>query len=218
MSIASLSRFTVPLASDQSSATQGMLMPKLKYRFRISFENFGISKPTTELTKQVAEAARPQVQFEDKTIEVYNSKIHYAGKPTWQKLTVKLRDDVTNAVTLLVGEQVQKQFDFFEQSSAASGGDYKFTMRIEMLDGSNGAQVANSKTNGVLETWVLYGCYIQDTNFEALQYSSADAMMITLGIQYDNAQQTTAGLAFGEQGFTQTFSTAATGGGPVVTF
>ena len=41
MSIASLSRFTVPLASNQSSSTQGMLMPKLKYRFRVSFENFG---------------------------------------------------------------------------------------------------------------------------------------------------------------------------------
>jgi len=210
MSIASLSRFTVPLASDQSSATQGMLMPKLKYRFRISFENFGVDKTTTELTKQVAEAARPQVSFEDKTIEVYNSKIHYAGKPTWQKLTVKLRDDVTNAVTKLVGQQVQKQFDFFEQSSAASAGDYKFTMRIEMLDGSNGAE---GSTNPAMETWELYGCYIQETNFETLAYNSADAMMITLGIQYDNAQQVTPGLAFGAQGFKQTRGNNATGGG-----
>ena len=214
MSVASLSRFTVPLASDQSSSTQGMLMPKLKYRFRISFENFGVDKTTTELTKQVAEAARPQVSFEDKTIEVYNSKIHYAGKPTWQKMTIKLRDDVTNAVTKLVGQQVQKQFDFFEQASASSAGDYKFTMRIEMLDGSNGSD-GDSKSS--LETWVLYGCYIQETNFETLAYNSADAMMITLGIQYDNAQQTTAGLAFGAQGFTQprgqSSGNAATGGG-----
>jgi len=207
MSVASLSRFTVPLASDQSSATQGMLMPKLKYRFRISFENFGTTKPTTELTKQVAEAARPQVSFEDKTIEVYNSKIHYAGKPTWQKMTVKLRDDVTGAVSKLVGEQNQKQFDFFEQSSAASGGDYKFTMRIEMLDGGNGAETVN-----VLETWELYGCYVQETNFETLAYNSADPMMITLGIQYDNAQQTSGG-SFGAQGFVQTRGTAMTGGG-----
>lgn len=210
MSIASLSRFTVPLASNQSSATQGLLMPKLSYRFRISFENFGVGGNTVELTKQVAEAARPQVSFEDKTIEVYNSKIHYAGKPTWQKLTIKLRDDVTNAVSKLVGQQNQKQFDFFEQSSAASAGDYKFTMRIEMLDGSNGAE---GSTNPAMETWELYGCYIQETNFETLQYSSADAMMITLGIQYDNAQQVTPGLAFGAQGFKQTRGLNATGGG-----
>jgi hypothetical protein len=53
MAVSSLQRMTVPLASDQSSPTQGLLMPKLRYRFRVMFENFGISKPTTELTKQV---------------------------------------------------------------------------------------------------------------------------------------------------------------------
>ncbi len=42
MSIASLNRMTVPLASDQSSPTQGLLMPKLKYRFRVVFENLGV--------------------------------------------------------------------------------------------------------------------------------------------------------------------------------
>jgi hypothetical protein len=46
---------------------------------------------------------------------------------------------LNNSVSKLVGEQVQKQFDFFEQASAASGIDYKFTTRIEMLDGGNGA-------------------------------------------------------------------------------
>ena len=73
MSIASLSKFTVPLASGQSSSTQGMLMPKLGYRFRILFENFGVSGSTTELTKQVQKAARPNVEFADQTIEIYNS-------------------------------------------------------------------------------------------------------------------------------------------------
>ena len=99
MSIATLSRFTVPLASDQSASTQGSLMPKLKYRFRISFENFGVSGSTTELTKQVSEAARPNIKFENKVIDVYNSKINYAGKPTWDPITVKIRDDVTGAVS-----------------------------------------------------------------------------------------------------------------------
>jgi len=208
MSIASLSRFTVPLASNQSSATQGMLMPKLSYRFRISFENFGTGGNTVELTKQVAEAARPTVKFEDKTIEVYNSKIHYAGKPSWTAITIKLRDDVTNAVTKLVGQQLQKQFDFFEQSSAASGGDYKFLMRIEMLDGGNGAEGA-----GVLEEWELYGCYVDSANYQALKYAGADVQMIDISIQYDNAQQILPTGGLGAPGFTQTKGTAATGAG-----
>jgi hypothetical protein len=53
MAVSSLTRMTVPLASDQSSPTQGLLMPKLKYRYRVVFENLGVSTPRTELTKQV---------------------------------------------------------------------------------------------------------------------------------------------------------------------
>jgi hypothetical protein len=184
MAIAALSNFTVPLASDQSAGSQGMLMPKLKYRFRISFENFGVSTPTTELTKQVAEASRPQVKFTDQVIEIYNSKIHYAGKPAWEPIPIKLRDDVTGAVSKLVGEQNQKQFDFFEQSSAASAGDYKFTMRIEILDGGNGNMVPS-----VLETWVCYGCYVESTNWQDLKYSEQGPAMIDLSIRFDNAVQ-----------------------------
>mgnify|MGYP006279230885 CR=1 FL=1 len=188
MAIASLTKFTVPLASDQSSASQGLLMPKLKYRFRIMFENFGVSTPTTELTKQVSDAARPGIKFTNKTIDVYNSKINYAGKWTWDPISVKLRDDVTGSVAKLVGEQNQKQFDFFEQSSAASGVDYKFLMRIEMLDGGNGAH-----TPAVLETWECYGCYIVTSTYDTLDYKTDDPMLITLSIQPDNCIQTTGG-------------------------
>ena len=188
MAIAALSNFTVPLASDQSATTQGMLMPKLKYRFRISFENFGVSSGTVELTKQVSDAARPSVKFEDQKIEIYNSIIHYAGKPKWDPLAIKLRDDVTGQVSKLVGEQNQKQFDFFEQSSAASAGDYKFTLRIEMLDGGNGTVAPN-----VLETWECYGCYLAATNWQELKYSDQGPAMIDLSIQFDNAVQTSGG-------------------------
>jgi len=186
MAIAALSNFTVPLASDQSASSQGMLMPKLKYRFRISFENFGTSGSTTELTKQVQEAVRPQVKFANQVIEIYNSKINYAGKPSWEPIIVKLRDDATNAVATLVGEQIQKQFDFFEQSSAASGLDYKFTMRIEMLDGGNGSTTPTS-----LEVWECYGCYLEATNYNDIKYSENGPAMIDLTIRFDNAVQTT---------------------------
>jgi hypothetical protein len=205
MAIASLSKFTVPLASDQSASAQGMLMPKLKYRFRVMFENFGVSTPTTELTKQVQDAARPNVQFADQKIEVYNSTIHYAGRPTWQTLAIKLRDDVTGQVSKLVGEQMQKQFDFFEQSSAASGGDYKFLMRIEMLDGGNGANTPN-----VLETWECYGCYVTQVNYGAISYTGQEILTVDLTIQPDNCIQTSGGAAAPT---TRALGTAATGAG-----
>jgi hypothetical protein len=188
MAIAALSNFTVPLASDQSASSQGTLMPKLKYRFRLSFENFGVSSGTVEMTKQVSEAARPQVKFTDQVVEIYNSKIHYAGKPAWEPISVKLRDDVGGQVSKLVGEQNQKQFDFFEQSSAASAGDYKFTLRIEMLDGGNG----NSAPT-VLEAWECYGCYLESTNWTDLKYSDQTPAMIDISVRFDNAVQTAGG-------------------------
>jgi len=207
MAIATLSKFTVPLASDASASAQGMLMPKLKYRFRVMFENFGVSTPTTELTKQVQSAARPNVSFANQVIEIYNSKINYAGKITWSPIAVVLRDDVTGAVSKLVGEQLQKQFDFFEQSSAASGVDYKFTTRIEMLDGGNGAN-----TPTILETWECYGCYLVTANYQSIAYGEQGPATIDLSIQYDNAVQTPQGTGVGSV-VGRTINTLATGAG-----
>ena len=131
MAISTLSKITVPLASDTSSSTQGLLMPKLQYRFRVTLENFGVSTPTTELTKQVIDVTRPVVNFEEIEIPVYNSRAYLAGKHAWDPVTLNLREDENNNVQKLVGEQLQKQFDFFEQSGAASGIDYKFVLELK---------------------------------------------------------------------------------------
>lgn len=185
-SLSSLKNFTVPLpAGGQSNTAQGLLMPKLKYRFRVTLENFGAGYTTTELTKQVMNVTRPGVSFDNVELNVYNSKINYAGRYTWADVTLVVRDDVQGNVSKLVGSQIQKQFDFFEQSSAASGIDYKFTARIEMLDGGGGG----GDGPGVLETFVMYGCYLQNTVYSNADYSSSDPVDITLTMKYDNAMQ-----------------------------
>ena len=207
MAISSLSKFTVPLASDQSASSQGLLMPKLKYRFRVSLENFGAGAPNIELTKQVIDVTRPNVNFESIAIDVYNSKVYYAGKHTWQPITITIRDDVNNAVSKSAGQQLQKQFDFFEQSSAASGVDYKFKTRIEILDGGNGANTPN-----VLETFELYGCFITNANYNTLAYQNNEPVTVTLEIQYDNAIQTPTDSGIGTA-VGRTLGTLITGGG-----
>jgi hypothetical protein len=207
MAISTLSKFTVPLANDQSSATQGLLMPKLQYRFRVILENFGVSTPRSEITKQVMDVTRPNLTFDTVTLDVYNSKVYAAGKHTWEPITLTLRDDVNNSVSKLVGEQIQKQFDFFEQASAAAGIDYKFTTRIEMLDGGNGASAP-----GILETWELYGSYVESVNYNTLAYNTSDPVTITLNIRYDNAVQTPQGTGIGTA-VTRTIGSLSTGGG-----
>ena len=206
MAVATLTRFTVPVASDQSAQSQGLLMPKLKYRFRVTFDNFGVSTPRTELTKQVMDFTRPQVSFDDITIDVYNSRIKLAGKHSWGDATVNVRDDALGTVSRLVGEQLQKQFDFFEQSSASAGIDYKFTMRCELLDGGNGVD-----TPSVLETWELYGCFLQEVNYQDLAYNSSDPVTIAMTVRFDNALQTPLGDGVGSPNVPRQIGVSATG-------
>lgn len=184
MAVSSLTKFTVPLGAGQSASTQGLLMPKLKFRFRVTFQNFGVSSPSTELTKQVMDFSRPTVNFEPIEIPVYNSRIYMAGKPNWEMATINFRDDAAGNVAKLIAEQVQKQFDFMEQSSAANGIDYKYTTTLEILDGSNGAVEPQ-----VLETWYMYGCFVVNVNYNDVNYATNEPATITMQFRFDNAEQ-----------------------------
>ena len=192
MAVASLSKLTVPLPAGQSASNQGLLMPKLKYRFRVTFLKFGVSNPATELSKQVMDFTRPNLNFNPITLDVYNSKMYLQGKPEWQPITINIRDDVNGAVSALVGEQIQKQFDFAEQASAYSGIDYKFQTIFEVLDGGNGNIAPN-----VLETWEMYGCFISQVDYGDMNYGTNDPAQIALTIRYDNALQTPVGTGIG---------------------
>jgi hypothetical protein len=179
MAITSLNNLTVPTAG----GTQVLLMPKLKYRFRVTLLGFGVAA-ATELTKQVKDVTRPKVNFEEMTLDVYNSKVYLAGKPNFETVTLTLRDDASGEVQKLVGQQIQKQFDFLEQASARSGIDYKFTTRIEVLDGGN-ANLAP----GVLETINLYGCFVQNADYGDLNYGTNEEATVALTIRFDNMEQ-----------------------------
>jgi len=185
MALASLNKFTVPLDTNQTNGYQGLLMPKLQYRFRVSFIGMGASPDTIELTKQVVSFNRPSISFADTDVHVYNSVVRIAGKHTWGDVSCTIRDDAKGNVTRLIGEQLQRQFDFMEQSSAAAGGDYKFQVKCEMLDGGNGQHEV-----GVLETWTLYGVYIKEANYQELNYANNDPVTIQLSLRFDNAVQT----------------------------
>jgi hypothetical protein len=192
MATASQSLFNMTVASDNAGGNQGLLMPKLQFRFRVNFLNFGASASSIELTKQVIDCSRPNLSFAEVTIPIYNSTMYLAGKHTWAPMNINVRDDASNTVSRLVGQQLQKQMDFVEQASAATGQDYKFQTNIEILDGGNGASAPI-----VLETWELYGCFLQTANYDTLNYSANEAVKIALTLRYDNAIQSPIGSGVG---------------------
>ena len=192
MATASQSLYNMTVASDNAGGNQGLLMPKLQFRFRVNFLNFGTGGSTVNLTKQVIDCSRPNVQFQEITLPVYNSTMYLAGKHQWQTLSINIRDDASGSVSKLVGQQLQKQMDFVEQASAASGQDYKFETNIEVLDGGNGTAAPV-----VLETWELYGCFVQTANYNTLNYGTNEVVTISLTLRFDNAIQSPIGSGVG---------------------
>ena len=199
MPITSLNNFSINPAGPGTNT--GMLMPKLKYRFRVTLLGFG-TQASTELTKQVIDVSRPKIAFEEIEVPIYNSKIYLSGKPTHEMLTLNVRDDAAGNVIKLVGQQIQKQFDFLEQASARSGIDYKFTTRVEVLDGGNGALGP-----AVLETFECFGCFLQNTDYGDLNYGTNEVATVALSIRYDNilheAGSVGVGTLVGRQAATQ---------------
>ena len=174
--MATLDKFGVPL----NGTKLGILHPKQSYRFRVVLNGFGNGINLREMTQNVMTVGRPTPTFADVDLHSYNSHAKIAGKASWGDIELKLRDDINSSVASAVGAQLQKQFNFFEQTSAVSGANYKFSMELHVLDGTD---------NEAMEEWFCEGCYLSSVGYGDHDYSSSDPMEVTLTIKIDNATQ-----------------------------
>ena len=172
--MADLSKFGVPL----DGSNLGILHPKQSYRFRVKFFGFGMNDMLRELTQNVVSCTRPKVSQEEILLHAYNSTGKIAGKHTWENVTITIRDDINNSVISAIGSQIQKQINYYEQTSAVAGINYKFAVEIDSLDGT---------TNEELETWRLDGAWLQNVSYPDGDYSSGEANAVELTICFDVA-------------------------------
>lgn len=156
----------------------GILQPKQHHKFRVRFINFGPIAGGIELTQQIMSVGKPSLEQEVVVLDSYNSRAKIQGKHTWQAIECVMRDDVTNSISRLVGNQVQKQMNHFEQTSPLAGINYKFTMFIEQMDGGNDV---------VLDQWVIEGAWLTSITYDTNDYSSGEVVKITMQIEFDNA-------------------------------
>ena len=171
-----LSKFGVPLGGGQGRG--GLLQLKYKYRFRVRVVNFGPIAGGLDFTQQVQQVSKPKISHEPVEVHSYNSTAWYAGKHKWESLNIVLKDDLTNNVSKLVGHQLQKQLNHFEQTGFAAGINYKFVTIIETMDGGN---------DTVVETWTVEGCFLENVEYAELDYQESGFQTITMTIRYDNA-------------------------------
>jgi len=166
------------LGVPDNSGNTTTIMPKLQYRFRVTFIGDGFSATPT---RSVISVSRPNISHDEVLLDTYNSRIYLAGKHTWEPMSVTLRDDVDSTVLRELNNQLNRQVDHANQSSTRSGAGYKFQMTVETLDGAN-------PTPGVLDKFELAGCYIQNITYGELAYASSEQVQVTVSIRYDNAE------------------------------
>jgi hypothetical protein len=154
------------------------IMPKLAYRFRVTFIGEAFSATPT---RSVVAASRPSLQHDQIPIDAYNSRIYLAGKHQWGDVQITLRDDVDSQVIREINNQLNRQVDHAAQSAPRAGAAYKFQTVVETLDGGN-------PDPGILDRYELAGCYISSVSYGDLNYGASDQITISIGIRYDNAE------------------------------
>lgn len=171
----------------------GILQPKLKNLWRVTFANLGGGADSQPISLQAVTVTRPVFSFEEVQLDRYNSRAWVAGKHMFEPMTVTFEDDVTGTASRVVQEQLQAQQWLIGAEGpwlgkGEEGSLYKFVTYLDMLDGKE----------QVIEKWTMEGCWIQNIDYADLDYAASEAVQITLTLRYDHARQDIGGYDAGE--------------------
>ena len=171
----------------------GILQPKLKHRWRVTFANLGGGADSQPLSMQAITVTRPVLSFEEVQLDRYVSRAWVAGKYTFEPMTITFEDDVTGSASQVLQEQIQAQQWLVGAegpwlAAAGEGSIYKFVTYLDLMDGNE----------QVIEKWTVEGCWLQNVDYTDLDYAASDAVQITTTIRYDHARQDIGGYDQGE--------------------
>lgn len=170
----------------------GILHPKHKNRWRVTFANLGGGIDSQPVSAQAITVTRPKLTFAKIELHRYNSIGYIAGKHSWDPMSITLQDDVTGSATTVIQAQLQKQQWLIGAegqwlAAAGEGSLYKFVTYLDMLDGNDQE----------IEKWTIEGCFIENANWGDVDYSTGDPVQIDLQISYDHARQNIGGYSQG---------------------
>lgn len=171
----------------------GILQPKLKNRWRVTFANMGGGIDSQPLSLQAVTVTRPVLSFEEVQLDRYNSRAWVAGKHMFEPMTVTIEDDVTGQASQVIQDQMQQQQFLIGAegpflAASGEGSNYKFVTYLDQLDGNE----------QVIEKWTVEGCFIQNLDYMDLDYAASEAVQITMTLRYDHARQDLGGYDQGQ--------------------
>ena len=142
--------------------------PKLQNRFIMYIDGI-----PAFLVKKVG---RPNISFNDVTLDHINVKRKLKGKADWQNVTAELYDPVTPSGAQAVMEWVRLSHESVTGRDGYSD-FYKKDIRFNAL----------GPVGDVVEEWILKGAYCSQANFGTTDWTTDTPMAITLTIRMDYA-------------------------------
>lgn len=142
--------------------------PKRKFRWIIAIN--GIDAFTAKT------ASRPQLTFDETVIDYINQKRYLSGKGTWAPLNLALYDPIVPSAAQKVMEWVRLDWENITGRMGYAQ-FYKKTINLKLLD----------PVGAVVEDWELAGAWVQEANFNDLDYATSDPVEISLVLRFDQA-------------------------------
>jgi hypothetical protein len=143
--------------------------PKRQNRFILRFpSSLGINEWFVE------SSSRPHITINPIAIPFLNTETYVAGIFKWQTINVTFRDPIGPSAAQALMEWVRLHAESVTGRMGYAAG-YKKDIDLEMLD----------PTGVVVEKWILYGTFLSDVNFNALDYKSDALATITAVLRMD---------------------------------
>ena len=142
--------------------------PKLKNRFIMNIDGVPAYLIKT--------ANRPQITFDEVTLEHMNVTRYVKGKGRWQDLSCTLYDAIVPSAAQAVMEWVRLAHESVTGRDGYSD-FYKKDVNIKVL----------GPVGDVVEQWTLKGAWIQTATFNDLDFSSSDPAEVSVTLRYDYA-------------------------------
>lgn len=162
----------------------GIAQPRLKHKWAVTFQNLA-GNDSEALRINAIQADRPKMQFEEIVLDRYNSKAYVAGKHVFEPINITFEDDLNGGVQSALQEQLELQQNIIGLNasprlpSAAAGQDYKFAIKMDLLDGNT----------AVVESYILEGVFIQNIDNTDLDYTASETVKVTVTFRFDHARQ-----------------------------
>jgi hypothetical protein len=119
-------------------------------------------------------SAKPSLTNGEVVLDHINVKRKVKGKSAWNTIAITMYD----AIVPSAAQSVMSWVRLHHESATGRDGyssQYKKDITLQQLSG----------LGEIIEEWQLKGCYLQDVNFGALDWSSEDVVMIEATLNYD---------------------------------